>query len=103
MDQCSLRMFFVRKEEENRGRREEKASDEGERVEIVVPPRSEEMFVLWTRRGLSRGAIRYSVAAVVVEIRPSARSVKVVVAEGSFFSCTHSRCLCRSFSVENLT
>ena len=53
VDQCSLRKFFVRKEEEKRGRRGEKASDEGERVEIVVPPRSEEMFVLWTARAFS--------------------------------------------------
>jgi len=36
----------MRKEEGERGRREEKASGEGEKVEIVVPPRSKEMFVL---------------------------------------------------------
>jgi len=46
-------MFFISKDEGERGRREEKASDESERVEIVVSPRSEEMFVLWTVRAFS--------------------------------------------------
>ena len=36
VDQCSLRAFFVRKGRKERGRRNKKASDEGERVAIVA-------------------------------------------------------------------
>jgi len=43
----------VRKEEEDSGEEKEKASDEGEKVAMVVPPRSEEMFVLWAARAIS--------------------------------------------------
>jgi len=39
--QCSLRAFFCEKGEKKAGKRRLKASDEGERVTIVVPPRSE--------------------------------------------------------------
>jgi len=42
---------FVRvRGKKERGRRGREASDEGERVAIVVPPRSEEIFVMWWTR-----------------------------------------------------
>ena len=45
------------------------------------------------RRGLSRGVVCLFVAALVVEIRPSARSVKVVVPRGTPGLCSSTPAL----------
>ena len=45
--------FFVRKRRRERGVREEKLQARGERVAIVVPPRSGEVLVLWAARASS--------------------------------------------------
>ena len=47
----------------------------------MVVPHGSSRYSCCGRRGLSRGVVRLFVAALVVEIRPSARSVKVVVGE----------------------
>jgi len=43
----------VRNGEKRAGKTWRKASDQGERVAIVVPPRSEEMFVLWAAKAIT--------------------------------------------------
>jgi len=60
-------------------------TNEGERGAIVVPgdPRR---YSCCGRRGQSRGAGRFSVAALVIAFRPSARSVKGLVGDEAVVS-----------------
>ena len=53
VDQWSLRTFSLEEQEKRAGKKRRKASDKGERVSIVVTPRSEEIFVLWAGRAIS--------------------------------------------------
>jgi len=73
---------------EKRGRRERgregKKLQKREKGSRLLFPRDLRRYSCCGFRGLSRGAVRLSVAALVVEFRPSARPVKVVVgADGS--------------------
>jgi len=76
----------VREGAERRGKkREEKLQARGKRSRWLFPHGSSR-YSCCRRRGLSRGVARLFVAALVVEIRPSARSVKVVVERNYFLA-----------------
>jgi len=46
-------MLLGRKTKKGREEEGKKASNEGEEVAIVVPPRSEQIFLLWSARAIS--------------------------------------------------
>jgi len=70
MDYCSLRPFFVG--------REEKLQSRGKWSRLLFTP---DLRGYWCcgRRGLCHGAVRLPIVALVVESRPAACSVKVIV------------------------
>ena len=71
--------FREKRGRRERGREEEKLQERGKGSRWLFP-RGLRRCSCCGRRGLSRGAVRLSIAALVVEFRPSARSVKVVKA-----------------------
>jgi len=91
VDQCSLR-GFREKGGEKRARRRRRGR--GEKLQTrgkgsrKLFPRGLRRYSCCGRRGLSCGAVRLSVATLVVKFRPSARPVKVVVGVGVSFLYT---------------
>ena len=76
--QCPAADGGYESEEEEEGEGTKGFRRGGKGFAIVLPQGSSE-YSCCSQRGLFRGAFRSFIAALVVEIRPSARSVKVVV------------------------